>query len=175
VRIDHVVWDFASRRFGAWLAVALLGGALLLGIACSGSSSDSAAKLTDPNKTGSDLVNKYITLLQQKDVDGLKTFLSDAFLIQRADGSTSEKADYLQNYPDIGEFTITNVTATQAANALIVRWDLTVHEVIDGKPYDTAPAPRLSTFYYSDGKWQLTSHANFNAPEGAPPASPTTN
>ena len=107
---------------------------------------------------------------------GLQEFLSEAFIIQRADGSNDEKATYLQNIPDIADFTITDVTALQADNALIVRWNLTVNEVIDGKPYSTQPAPRLSTFVYNDGDWQLTSHANFNAPESdaSPPAAPTT-
>ncbi len=164
-------WGLAAK-----LSTILLAGAIILGVACSSDSGSSAAKLDNPDQTGSELVNQYITLLKNKDIDGLKSFLSDAFIIQRADGSTDEKAAYLQNIPDIGEFTIADVTALQANDALVVRWTLSVHEVINDKPYDTTPAPRLSTFAYNDGDWQLTSHANFNAPEAdaSPPASPTT-
>ena len=157
------------------LAIAGLGLVLLLGLACGGSSNDNAAALKDPNQTGSDLVNRYMTLLQQKDAAGLRAFVSDAFIVQRADGSTSDKAAYLQSFPEVGLFTISNVSARQDKNALVVRWDVSVHETVNGQPYDTTPAPRLSTFYYDNGVWQLTSHANFNAPEASPPASPTSN
>ncbi len=176
MRISHLVWEFSTRRLGAWLALAVFGAALVLGVACGGSSNNgNAAKLGDPNQTGSDLVNRYMTLLQQKDANGLQSFVSAAFIVQRADGSTSDKTAYLQSFPDVGQFTITNVTAKQSDNALVVRWDVSVHETVNGQPYDTTPAPRLSTFYYTNGAWQLTSHANFNAPEAAPPASPTSN
>jgi hypothetical protein len=166
----------ASRwAIAAKLSMVLLAGAIILGVACSDSDGGSAATLDNPDETGSELVNEYITLLQQKDEAGLRSFLSDAFIIQRADGSSAEKAAYLENLPDIGEFTITEVTAHQAEDALIVRWLLTVNEVINGQTYSTEPAPRLSTFVYLDGDWRLSSHANFNAPESAsPPAAPTT-
>jgi hypothetical protein len=160
----------------ARLSALLLAGAIILGVACGGDSdTDSAARLDNPDETGAALVNEYITLLQDEDIDGLRSFLSDAFIIQRADGSTDEKAAYLQNIPQIGEFTITDITALQADDALIVRWFLTVKEVINGQPFSGEPAPRLSTFVYQDGDWRLSSHANFNAPESAnPPAAPTT-
>ena len=166
-------WHLAAK-----LATLVLAGAIVFGIACSGDSdSESAATLENPDQTGSELVNEYITLLKDKDVGGLRDFLSDAFIIQRADGSNDEKTAYLENIPDIGEFTITEVTALQANDALIVRWFLTVDEVINGQRYGGDPAPRLSTFVYQDGDWRLTSHANFNAPNAGnatPPASPTT-
>jgi hypothetical protein len=164
-------WVLAAK-----LSTLLLAVALVFGIACGGSDGETAATLDNPDQTGSELVNQYITLLKNKDVDGLRDFLSDAFIIQRADGSTDQKTAYLLNIPDIGEFTITDVTALQANDALIVRWLLTVDEVINGRRYSGEPAPRLSTFVYEDGDWRLSSHANFNAPpaEGTPPAAPTT-
>ncbi len=168
MRITHTAWHLTTR----WLALAALGAVLLLGLACGGSSDKNAATLKDPNQTGRDLVTKYMTLLQQKDANGLKSFVSDAFIVQRADGSTSDKTAYLQSFPDVGQFTLTNVTALQNKNVLVVRWDVSVHETVDGKPYDTTPAPRLSTFYYDGGNWQLTSHANFNAPEGGAACEP---
>ena len=166
-----VPWALAAK-----LSSLLLAGAIILGVACSSDSdSDSAATLANPVQTGTELVNEYIALLKDKDVEGLRSFISDAFIIQRADGSHSEKAAYLQNFPEIGEFTITDVTALQANDALIVRWFLTVDEVINGQNYSTEPAPRLSTFVYQGGEWRLSSHANFNAPPSAnPPAAPTT-
>jgi hypothetical protein len=38
------------------------------------------------------------------------------------------------------------------------------NEVTEGTELSDASAPRLSTFVWSDGDWQLLSHANFNAP-----------
>jgi hypothetical protein len=149
---------------------------LLVVLAGCGSSksenSTAAPVLQDVNQTGSDLVNQYITLLANKDQAGLAAFLSDGFMIQRADGSFDSKDNYLKAFPDIGKFRITDVTAKQAGGSLVVRWYLTVDEVINGETYSTAPAPRLSTFVWGGSSWQLLSHANFNAPASNPPASP---
>jgi hypothetical protein len=141
-------------------------------LACGGSDNNEAdaVLLDDASQTGQQLTNEYISLLQKKDVAGLTGFLSDAFMIQRADGSNATKADYLTNLPQIGQFTITNVIARQAGNSLVVRWDLTVNETIDGKVYAGTPAPRLSTFIFENDEWRLMSHANFNAPATAPAA-----
>ena len=164
-----------TRALAASLSTALLAGVLFFAVGCSDSNGDSAATVQDPGATGTELVNQYIALLKAKDTDGLRRFISDAFIIQRADGSHSQKAAYLENFPEIGDYSITDVSALQADSSLIVRWFLTVDEVIDGRRYSGEPAPRLSTFVYQGGEWRLSSHANFNAPTNAtPPASPTT-
>jgi hypothetical protein len=117
-----------------------------------------------------DLTTKFITLLQENDVPGLTDYLDDGFMLQRADGSFAVKADYLKKLPAIGHFTITNVNFKQRGDTFVVRWDLAVAEVIDGKEYAGTPAPRLSTFVYHDGEWRMFSHANFNAPVASAPA-----
>ncbi len=146
-----------------WLPVLLLMTILLLS-ACGGSDSNSVDDLDDPDAKGSELINEYAVLIKEKDVDGLEDFISDAFIIQRADGSFRDKADYLQNLPDLTEYTISEVTALQDGDVLTVRWFISVHSVVNGVQTSTDPAPRLSTFVYHDGDWRLTSHANFNAP-----------
>jgi hypothetical protein len=150
--------------------IALAVGLALFAIACGGSSNDndSAQALPRPAETGGVLVNEFLTLLQKKDTAGLQTFLSDGFMLQRADGSFTVKAQYLGNLPNIGPYTISDVSANQAGNSLVVRWLLTVEEVIDGKVYNSTPAPRLSTFVWSGGEWRMLSHANFNAPVSNP-------
>jgi hypothetical protein len=110
------------------------------------------------------LTSQFIELLQAKDVPGLTDYLDDGFMLQRANGSYAVKADYLTNLPEIGHFTITNVDFKQRGDTFVVRWDLAVAEVIDGKEYAGTPAPRISTFVYHDGRWRMFSHANFNAP-----------
>ena len=162
---------------GRWLAPlrelikvrALLGAATLLlafSMACGGDDGgDTAPKLNDPNTTGGQVANEFLTLLQKKDVPGLRSFLSDAFIIQRADGSSSNKAEYLPNLPSIGPFEIGDVKALQDGNTLVVHWTLTVQEVINGQTYRGTPAPRLSTFTWGEDRWRMVSHANFNAPQ----------
>jgi hypothetical protein len=147
------------RRVALALSVAVLLG---LSAACGGGGD--APKLSQPDAVGLEVATEYVTLLQENDLPGLQAFISDAFIIQRADGSTATKSDYLTKLPQIGPFEIGDVTARQAGSTLVVRWTITVQEVINGSTYNTAPAPRLSTFAWNDGRWQLTSHANFNAP-----------
>lgn len=150
-------------RATALLSTALIAGVLLLA-ACGDSGSD-APEVPDPVETGTELVTRYLTLVRDQDVEGLEDFISDAFIIQRADGSHSEKPAYLENLPELREFTVADVSAQQAAGALIVRWMLTIDEEIGGAQFSQEPAPRLTTFVYEDGDWRLSSHANFNVPE----------
>ena len=138
--------------------------AIAIGSASCGEAGGSPPALTQPDQTGAELATTFITLLANKDVDGLQDFLSDGFMLQRANGSFATKSDYLTNLPEIGPFTISDVTARQDAGALSVRWTLTVDQVIDGQRYAGGPAPRLSTFVWSDGAWRLIAHANFNVP-----------
>jgi hypothetical protein len=150
-------------RFVVTLISALCLGSLALVAGCGGSDGG-APKLDDPTAVGSDLVNEYATLIQTKNAKALDDFVSDAFIIQRADGSSSEKEAYLQDFPDVGSFTISDVSALQAGDVLVVRWSISVEEVVNGTRLSSEPAPRLSTFAWEDGRWRLTSHANFAAP-----------
>jgi hypothetical protein len=93
--------------------------------------------------------------------------LSDAFTVQRADGSSAGKEEYLSDFPEVGRFRIGDLDAKQDGDALVVRYESTVEEErIEGEPFAADPAPRLSTFVWSDGDWRLSSHANFNVPAG---------
>ncbi|HEY8217123.1 MAG TPA: hypothetical protein VIH82_08310, partial [Acidimicrobiia bacterium] len=46
---------------------------------------------------GRQLVDRFLVLIKEKDVAGLRRFLSPAFQVQRADGSYFDKAKYLHN------------------------------------------------------------------------------
>lgn len=122
----------------------------------------SQARVASPTATGSSLVNQYFELLEKRDVSGLERFLSPAFQVVRADGSTSRKATYLSNFPVVKSFTITGVVATQSNGTLVVRYLVTATGVANGKPYTPGPAPRLSVFDWNRTRWQLAAHANFN-------------
>ena len=158
-------------RSQTWQRFLMIGATALVAVsllACSSDSNEEAPAAT--TEVASELTNEFITLLQKKDTAGLTGYLDQSFMIQRADGSFATKSDYLTNLPTIGEFTISNVTFNQTGDSLVVRWDLTVNETINGQVYKGNPAPRLSTFVYSDAEWRMISHANFNAPAGAPAA-----
>lgn len=151
----------AGRRRRVAAVVILAAGMVL---AACGDGGDHAPSLEDPSATGRQLVERYMGLLARQDVAGLEDFVSDAFLRQGAEGSFRTKTDYLQNLPQLGDYSITDVTANQAGDALVVRWLFSVTEVVDGRRLGTEPTPRLATFAWEDGDWRLLSHANFNPP-----------
>ncbi len=154
-----------------WLAAGLVVvfGALAVGMTGCGDDDSSAPVVEQPDATGLQLATRYMTLLQQKDAEGLRSFLSDAFLIQRADGSWASKEEYLGRLPEIREYTIQGVTAKQDGPVLTVKWELVVDQTINGQTYKADPAPRLSSFVWNGEKWCLASHANFNTPVAGTP------
>jgi hypothetical protein len=105
-------------------------------------------------------------LVSTKDVAGLQDFMSDAFLVQRADGSyIADKQSYIANLPVFTQYEVTNVVAHQDGRTLIVRHETRVqNQLIDGVPFASAPSPRLSIFVWNDGRWQALGLANFNVP-----------
>ena len=121
-----------------------------------------APTLTDVNATARPLVDRFFTLVQHKDVPGLRRFLSPAFQLQRADGSASAAEQYVKELPTVDTFRITKLVATQAGSVLVVRYVATATGKVNGKPYTPGPAPRLSVFTWNGSAWQLAAHANFN-------------
>lgn len=146
------------------LVLTLTPAIVLSAVACGSNENESAPRLAQPEQTGRELADRFLRLIQQKDMAGLQSFLSDAFIIQRAEGMHYTKSEYLQRLPELGPYTISDVQARQHDNTLVVRYSLSVQQVVEGRPYRTEPAPRLSTFVWADGRWQMTSHANFNTP-----------
>ena len=119
-------------------------------------SSESAATVAQP------LATKLFQLLHDKDTAGLEAFLSPAFTLQRADGSSADKAAFIQRPADVVEFTISDLAATQTGNVIVARYMADVVGTANGRPYTPGPAPRLSVFVWDGSNWQLVAHANFN-------------
>lgn len=121
--------------------------------------------LADPNATGRELAEQFITILKNKDQSALTDFLAPGFQIQRADGSGADRAQYLDTDINISNFELgSDVTAVQDGATLTVRWSLMIDETINGEVTGKAQAPRLSTFVWENNGWRLLSHANFNPP-----------
>jgi hypothetical protein len=153
----------SSRRMRSLVVVlALLSLMLASGASGNRASGCSAPQPANPTTTASQLVNRFFVLLERKDHTGLQRFLSPGFQVQRADGSGAAKKDYLVNLATINRFQITQLRATRADGALVVRYLAQVEGVVNGKPYTPGPAPRLSVFVWNGKRWQLAAHANFN-------------
>lgn len=126
---------------------------------------EAAPALADPNETGRELVLRFAEILQSKDHAALEAFLASAFQMQRSDGTSTDRAEYLALDINLKNFALgDDLEAHQEGNALTVRWQAKVIETVDGKPRSEVFAPRLSTFLWVDGAWRLLSHANFNPP-----------
>jgi len=124
-----------------------------------------APKLADPSATGRQLAEQFIDILKRKDNAALATFLASAFQIQRADGTSADRAEYLASDINISSAELgPEVNGIQEANTLTVRWSVKLVETINGQPTSEVLAPRLSTFIWENGAWALLSHANFNPP-----------
>jgi Domain of unknown function (DUF4440) len=141
------------------LALAL---AVLALVLAPGASGRPAPQLASPTSTAAQLVDRFFVLLVHKDRAGLERFLSPAFQVQRADGSSAGKKQYLASLATVNRFKITRLKATQAGATLVVRYLARVEGVVNGKRYTPGPAPRLSVFAWDGKRWRLVAHANFN-------------
>lgn len=122
-----------------------------------------APTLADPEAAGRELVVQFIEILRAKDRDALAGFLAAPFQIQRADGTSADRDEYLAADINISSFELgPEVEAVQSGGVLTVRWSIKLVETIEGRPTGTGLAPRLSTFVWERGVWKLASHANFN-------------
>jgi uncharacterized protein DUF4440 len=152
------------RRIRPALIASLLALALALAPAALGAqpATKPAPKLSAPVKTARSLVTRFFTLVERKDVAGLRSFLSPAFQIQRADGSSANKAQYLKKLPDVMSFRLSRFVASQAGPVLVTRYLSDTTGTVNGKPFTPGNAPRLSVFVWNGRAWQLAAHANFN-------------
>jgi hypothetical protein len=121
-----------------------------------------APRLSDPTATGHRLSNRFFTLLLTKNVQALQGFMSDAFQVQRANGTGGTKADFLAQLPVVNNFVLTDFQGTQAGPVLVVRYEASVEGVINGHPYTPGPAPRIASYVWNGLRWQIASNANFN-------------
>jgi uncharacterized protein DUF4440 len=112
------------------------------------------------------LVTHFFELLKNNDHQGLIDFVSPAFVLQRADGSSADKAEFLDRHAAVAEYTISSLSATLTGDVLVARYMADVVGDVDGRPYTPGPEPRLSVFVWNGSAWQLVAHANFNPLSG---------
>jgi hypothetical protein len=102
--------------------------------------------------------------VERRDTAGLERFLSPGFQIQRADGTHADKAEYIANLPSLSNPQVQGLQATLHGSVLVVRYEVSAEQIVDGHPYRPGFAPRLSVFVAGKRGWQLVAHANFNVP-----------
>jgi len=122
-----------------------------------------APRLADPDRTGRLLATEFLTVLQEGNRTALAAMLAPNFQLARADGFHADRDQYLANPAKVSAFRIGgDLAARQDGRTLTVRWAVLVTEQINGVTYADVEAPRLTSFVWRQGRWQLLSHANFN-------------
>jgi hypothetical protein len=114
----------------------------------------------------------FFSLLLRDDTEGLAEFLSPAFQIARADGSTADKDAYLENPADVGAYRLSDFFVTESGNALVAKYLVTATERIDTQLYTSDPRQRLSVFIVDGDSVTMLAHANLNTPDNPATESP---
>lgn len=159
------------RPFRLLLVLSLAVVSMGLLAACSSSDDDAAAvkpapELADPSRTGERLITEWLDALQREDLDAVGAILAPNFQIQRADGTSADRAAYLENPAKVTEYALgPEIVGLQDDDTLSVRWSVEIDEVIDGQRLSRGNAGRLTGFHWNGERWQIVTYANFNLPE----------
>ena len=154
-------------RTSARLAAFVITVAIALA-ACGSDNQSSAPRLDDPAATAKSLVTNWLEVLKAGDLEAIADAMAPSFQIQRADGSSADRAAYLADPAVVSSYVIGDqIVATQSGDTLTVRWSLKVTETLDDVTYTDVEAPRLVAFEWQDGAWRIISYANFNPPSAA--------
>ena len=138
---------------------------IALALALSAVALPASASAQRPGPLGRQLVGRFLKDLERTNRADIRRFLSPAFQLQRADGSHQTKAEVIKNPTKIQGYTVRGFQVTSDANVLVVTFQLSVNETINGKPFKTGFAPRIGTFVSLAKGWQLIEWANFNTPQ----------
>jgi hypothetical protein len=126
---------------------------------------DAAPAFDDPTAEGIALVDGYMTILglpADAKAAQLDELLAPGFQVVRSNGDRQDRAEYLASPPTVETFAITDASATQDDDVLVVSYVFETSEVVDGVA-QTTTAPRLTVFHWVDDGWLLAAHANFGA------------
>lgn len=125
-----------------------------------------APELADPSRTGKRLITEWLDALQREDTAAIAAILAPNFQIQRADGTSADRAQYLEDPAQVNGYEFgPEFVGLQDGDTLSVRWSVEIDEVVDGQPLSRGNAPRLTGFHWNGERWQIVTYANFNLPE----------
>lgn len=115
------------------------------------------------NGTSKRLASKFFKLLQAKNTSGLKAFLDPAFYSVDSHGVAKTRSQLVNGLlPNINAFKVSHMHAQLNGSVMTAHYLVLAAGDINGAPYAISAAPRLSTFTFCSGSWQLVSHANFD-------------
>jgi hypothetical protein len=153
-----------------WFRVGRTTGCLLLAlgalavVACDEDDEpDRAPQLANLDAEGERMVERFFDALQTGEVEQVDEVLAPGFVIVRANGSVHDRDSYLANLPEVNDYELDNFQASQSGEVVVVSYQTAVEEVVEGSDQPAGKAPRLSTFQWVDGEWDIVSHANFGA------------
>jgi hypothetical protein len=134
-------------------------------LAACGSSWDDNAQPTQNDALAQKLVNQFLTDLSTKNTADLKSFLAPNFQLMRGDGTGGDKNQYLADLPTQKAYKLGPVRGLEYNGTLSATYTVTSNLTVDGKPFASAPSPRLSVFVKDGDHWHLVAHGNFNKPK----------
>lgn len=120
--------------------------------------------LADRSADGLELMTAYSDLLVAQDRAALRRVLSPAFMIQRTDGSWSDRRSFLARLPELQSFSFAGVAERRSNDQIVVRMSATSTLKVAGALYRGDPAPLLGAWRWQDGGWRLVAQGNFNLP-----------
>lgn len=119
--------------------------------------------MADAAATGQQLADAWFAAIKSGEPAKVAAVLSPSAQIVRANGDVVRGDEYLKQIPVIKDYALSKIQATQSGDILMVSYQVTVDEVVNGVAQPTKVAPRLSVFQQQGEKWLLIAHANFGA------------
>ncbi len=143
----------------------LLLGLLWLCVSCGGTSAEPGPTDEPVASIGTQLATSYVTMLHDHNVDGLRGLLADAFMMQRPDGTSVDKAGFLADLPVLAQGVLPVVQASRGSETLVLIWQTPPAVVAAATSGDI---PRISTYIWDHGAWRLLSQGDYSAGEAPP-------
>lgn len=160
-------WFGVGRRIGriafavAFSLVVGVAGGVATGVASHDSTARAAEQSGISEGEARSAVDAWLSAVQSGNPDAVRDVLAPEFQIARSNGVSHTAEEYAENLPIITEMPqVENITATRNGDSMVVRYDLTIDETIDGQKME-AVAPRLTVFRKQGDIWMVVAHANF--------------
>lgn len=114
-------------------------------------------------QTGEELVREVFLHIHNSNIQALENMLSEHFQSVHEFGASDRQGeiDILKNI-ELGEYSLSNFQVTGGNDIIIVTYNLTAKETIQGKEVPHKPVPRLSVFINTNSGWKWLAHANLS-------------
>jgi hypothetical protein len=111
---------------------------------------------------GEKLVTELFADIKAHHWDKLENMIHPAFQSVHEDGTRNKDEEMrLLKGLQLGEYTLTDFNITMSESIMIVSYEVTAQELIDGKSTLPQSSYRLSVFHMTDEGWKWVAHASF--------------